>query len=120
MTRVLYLDIPAPCEFLTSNKRPHRMEKARLSRIWRMAGKLAVPRGTEPFTGRVRIEAHIWKPVANTYDPNNWHDTTKPIVDGLVDAGLFPNDDHTRVLGPDHRHGGKGSERIVLTIEELT
>ena len=127
--RVLILEVPAPCKLLNSNDRMHRMVKAKLTAIWRNAGtkalldlnrqRKAAGEGPVPtFMGRVRIVAHIWKPRGGTWDPNNYHDTTKPIVDGLVSAGLFLDDDHEHVLGPDHRRGGKGEPRIVLTIEE--
>ena len=39
--------------------------------------------------------------------------------DGKPIAGLLADDDHTRVLGPDHRAGAPGTPRIVLTIEEV-
>lgn len=129
MTRVLVLDVPAPCAWINSNGRQHRMQVAKLTAIWRNAGAKAVldlnrqrkAAGEGPlpvFMGRVRIVARIWKPKANRFDPNNLAPTSKAIVDGLVAAGLLADDDHKHVLGPDHRYGGKGEPRIVLTIEE--
>lgn len=115
--RILELDIPAPCEWLTSNMRLNRWEESRRKKAWRNAG-WAASVGHEPFTGPVLIVAHIWKTRSGVWDPNNWHDTTKPIVDGLVDSGLLSADDHEHVIGPDHRRGGKGEPRIILTIEE--
>ena len=127
--RVLLLDIPAPCKFINSNSRDHRMAQAKLTAIWRNAGVKAVhdlnqeraKNGDGPvqtFMGRVRIIATIWKPKANRFDPNNLAPTSKALVDGLVSAGLLLDDDHKHVLGPDHRYGGKGEARIVLRIEE--
>lgn len=127
--RILILDVPAPCKFLNSNDRRHRMQTAQLTAIWRNAGTKAVldlnrqrkaaGEGPVPaFMGRVRIVAKIWKPKANRFDPNNLHPTTKAIVDGLVSAGLLADDDHKHVLGPDHRYGGTGQARVVLRIEE--
>jgi hypothetical protein len=127
--RALIIDVPAPCAWINSNDRKHRMAAAKLTSIWRNAGTAAVlelnrqrkaaGEGPAPtFMGRVRIVAKIFKPKANRFDPNNLHPTTKAIVDGLVQAGLLIDDDHKHVLGPDHRYGGKGEPRIVLTIEE--
>ena len=118
MRRILLLDVPAPCKLINSNDRMHRMAKAKLAAIWRNAGTLAA-RGHPPITRRVRIVATIWKPRGGRWDPNNYHDTTKPLVDGLVDAGLLADDDHLHVVGPDHRYGGRGEARIVLAIEEV-
>lgn len=53
-------------------------------------------------------------------DPANWYPSFKAAVDGLVDAGLFEDDDHTRVLGPDMRLGRvvkKG--QLVLVVRGL-
>lgn len=120
MTRVLILDVPAPCKFVNANDRTHPLVKARLTASWRAAGRLAVPHNTEPFTGRVRVLAHIYKPRRGRYDPNNLNGTTKAILDGIVDAGVLPDDSFEYVDGPDHRHGGYGQPRIVFTLEELT
>ncbi len=53
-------------------------------------------------------------------DPANWYPSFKAAVDGLVDAGLFDDDDHTRVVGPDMRLGRvvKGGQ-IVLVVSGL-
>jgi len=112
------LTIPAPCDFINTNKRYHPQAKARLTSQWRLAAKL-LARDLPELTPPVRIVAHIWKPRGGRYDPNNWAETTKACVDGLVDAGVLPDDSHREVVGPDHRHGGKGEPRIVLTITEI-
>lgn len=115
--RILTLDVVAPCEWITANGRIHHMKRAKLTREWRSATRKALPEGVEPFTGPVHITAHIWKPRAGRWDPNNWCLTTKAMVDELVSLGLLDDDDHEHVIGPDHRRGGKGEPRIILTIE---
>jgi hypothetical protein len=49
-------------------------------------------------------------------DPANWYGSFKAAVDGLVDAGLFDDDDHTRVVGPDMRLGKvvKGGQLVLV------
>jgi hypothetical protein len=112
------LTIPAPCQFINSNQRLHRMAQAKLTKTWREASAAAA-QGLDPFTPPVHITAHIWKPRGGRYDPNNLAPTTKAIVDGLVDAGLLADDSVNYVIGPDHRHGGKGEPAIVLEIIEI-
>ena len=105
--------------FINSNQRYHRHQEAKMTKAWReTAAQRAM--GIPQFEGQVRIVAHIYKP-RDTYkfDPNNLADTTKAIVDGLVDAGLFIDDSREYVIGPDHRWGGKGEPEIVLEITEL-
>jgi len=116
--RISVIDIPAPCKLLNTNQRHHRMEKAKLTKAWRKAGEKAAYH-TPPFEGQVHITAHIIKPRGGRWDPNNYWDTVKPLVDGLVDAGVLRDDDWEHVIGPDHRRGGKGEARVILTIEQL-
>jgi hypothetical protein len=105
------------------------MATAKLTAIWRNAGTLAVTDENrrrhaageallEPFNKQVRIVATIYKPRGGRWDPNNYAGTTKALVDGLVSAGLLADDDHTHVVGPDHRYGGRGEARVILRIEE--
>lgn len=119
MTRIAVIDVAAPCQFINSNQRLHRMAQAKLTKTWRNATALAA-HDTQPFAGQVRIIAHIYKPRNGRYDTNNLAPTTKAMVDGLVDAGVLVDDSTEFVVGPDHRHGGKGTARIVLEINQLT
>jgi hypothetical protein len=116
--RHITIDIPAPCQFINSNQRLHRMAQAKLTKAWRQASAAAAT-GLPPFTRQVHITAHIFKPRAGRYDTNNLAPTTKACVDGLVDAGLLVDDSTEWVIGPDHRHGGKGNPEIVLEIIEI-
>ncbi len=133
--RHITIDIPAPTfppvrdrktgklkvvgPFINSNSRMHRHQEAKMTKAWREAAALRA-HGIPQFEGQVRIVAHIFKPRGGEYDTNNLAPTTKAIVDGLVDAGLFVDDSHRYVLGPDHRPGGKGAAEIVLEIIEIT
>lgn len=119
--RVSTLTIEAPAGWINSNQRLHRMVTAKLTAAWRDAAREKVESlGWEPFTGRVHIFAHIWKPRGGRYDPNNLWPTVKAAVDGLVEAGFLVDDDHVHVEGPDMRHGGKGPAALVLTVTELS
>lgn len=94
------------------------MVAAKLTKSWRQAAE-AASKHIGPLNWPVQITAYIWKPRANRYDPGNIYPTAKACLDGLVDAGLLPDDDHKHVLGPDLRHGGKGEAAIVLEIREI-
>lgn len=112
---MIELYVPAPCAWINSNQRLHRMQTAKLTAIWKQAGVVAA-HGHEPITVPVHITAHIYKPRAGRYDPNNLWPSIKALVDGLVTAGLLVDDDHQHVIGPDMRHGGKGDAAIRLEI----
>ena len=117
---LLEIEVTAPCVFINSNQRLHRMAKAKLTAQWRAAGAAAIPGGMGPFEGPVRIEAYIRKPRRGRYDPNNLAPTTKACVDGFVDAGILADDDWNHVVGPDHRHGGIGEPGIIFYFEQIT
>lgn len=122
-TQVLVVDVPKN-EWLTANGRyGHPAARAgRVKRLRQRAAALAHSNSLQPCTGLVRITATIHGRVNRWSDPNNAADTTKPLVDGLRDARILVDDDHTHVIGPDHRYGEPlpnlpaGWHRIVLTI----
>ena len=118
----LTLTIPAPCDWLNSNQRLHRMVHAKRTAAWRAAGKAAAEAhpGWVPFAVPVRIVATIHKTRAGRWDAGNLYPTAKALVDGLVDAGVCEDDDNTRVIGPDMRAGEKRPEPcVVVRVEAI-
>ncbi len=91
-----------PGEYLTLNKVPGSRFAARQYRatknLWYEAAYMAA---VQAFPGvgpskramgpsNVYISLPVWG--KRTRDPGNWTATTKPIIDGLKDAGLWPDD----------------------------
>lgn len=114
----LEIVIPAPASFINSNDRRHRMAEAKLTKAWRQAAYVAC-RNIGPLNWPVQITVEVWKPRANRYDPGNLYPSAKACLDGIVDAGLLPDDSYKQVHGPDMRHGGKGEASLVLKIREI-
>ena len=111
-------------QWLSSNQRLVRQAKARRSKWLRALACGDVEwLNPVPFETTMRIIAHIGYPTAAYSDPNNAHDTTKPLSDGLVDAGVFWDDNHKWVIGPDHRRdpvkSPRGFHTVRLEIEEV-
>ena len=118
----LELTIPAPCDWLNSNQRLHRMVKARRVASWRKAAQEAAEAhpGWVPFEGPVRIVVTVHKTRAGRWDAGNLYDTAKPCVDGLVSAGVIPDDSNEWVIGPDMRAGEKRPEPcVVVRVEAI-
>ena len=101
------LSFPEPARRLSANDRDHHMVKAKLTAEWReAAGWAGVAAGRTPAERAhppCLVEASF--PVArlnHRRDPSNWMPTVKAIIDGLVDAGFWPDDDstHVKVLEP--------------------
>lgn len=121
--QVLVVDVPKN-EWLTANGRyGHPAARAgRVKRLRQRAAALARSNSLQPCAGLVRITATIHGRVNRWSDPNNAADTTKPLIDGLRDAGILAEDHWKLVIGPDHRYGEPlpslktGWHRVVLTI----
>lgn len=109
----MIVSIPAPCGWLNSNQRLHRLAAAKLTAQWREAGRVAAS-GLPPVVGQVRILAFISKERGGRWDPNNWYPTVKAAIDGIVDTGILVDDDHEHLIGPDMRRGPKGPAKLIL------
>ena len=109
-----------PYGLLSVNTRHHWSVNREVARTWRrLATTTACTQGI-PAMRRARIVVTFHKATAARYDPGNLAPVSKAIVDGLVDAGVFPDDSHEYVVGPDHRAGEKTTiPHVVITITEL-
>ena len=109
-------------EWLTANGRYHWAQRARATRAlrWR-AHATARSQGMRPM-GPSRVTVAVAYPTAARADPDNAAPTVKAIIDGLVDAGVWPDDnsrwrahtDYTRASGKAPR----GTHTITIRIEE--
>lgn len=92
-------------DWITDNQRLGWRQKSRLVKAWRsqagQVARLAMP--------QLVLGAHVIGELRfsdnRRRDPNNWNPTAKACIDGLVDARVFPDDNHTIVVGPDMRIG---------------
>lgn len=128
-TEIITLNIPAvrnrdgKANWLNANKigSMHWAPRAELIKNWRNLAHLKarqhrLPKGLH----RVMIQAYIHKTNNQKYDAHNLMPTLKPIVDGLVDYGLIPDDDNTHLLGPLIEPGEKHEQpSITLHITVL-
>ena len=117
----LELTIPAPCDWINSNHRLHWAEKARRTSAWRAAAYAAaaqVPRRQRAFTTPVHIVCTVHKTRGGRFDVANLSPTSKACIDGLVDAGVIPDDSNDWLIGPDMRAGDKVEQAcVVVTVK---
>lgn len=111
--------------WISLNDRPHWADKARRVRnIRRLAYASSVDLGLEPFR-TVHVAAFIGYLTGGKADPANSAIVVKAAIDGLVDAGIFPDDDSTHVIGPTYLRDPKSptpgayTVRLVLTPQEV-
>ena len=114
------LFIPQAAEWINANHRGHWAVKARRTKAWRTAAGYLAARARLGAHDQVHITAHIHKRTRRKYDAHNLQPTLKAIVDGLVDAGLVPDDTNEHVTGPDARMGEARPDQpgVTLTITE--
>jgi crossover junction endodeoxyribonuclease RusA len=113
--------LPTGLRLMNSNERLHPRVRALRTAALRQAAREAAMLADLPHLDRAHIYCHLRGHNKGRRDPGNWYPSAKAAVDGLVDAGVLDDDDHTRVVGPDMRlapeivHGGQ----LVLTLIEL-
>lgn len=131
-TRRLHtITLPAGLRLLNANQRPHYRLKAKLTADLRAAAMEAVSDSPAlmaalatakpgPLFARAHILGVLHPPTRRRADPANWYPSFKAAVDGIVDAGVLDDDDHTHLLGPDMRLGDivKGGQ-LVLVVRSL-
>lgn len=100
---------------LSLNDRLHFRANAERVKFWReLAGLSARGLGRYP-AGRVVIVYRF--PDDARREVSNLQSTSKAIVDGLVDAGIFPDDSDDLMVGPDNRRDPvNGPHRATVLI----
>jgi crossover junction endodeoxyribonuclease RusA len=110
--------------WLSANDRRHWADKAKRTKGLRQLG-FVTTLGMGLLLSTTHVAAYIGYPRNGRSDPSNASDTVKPLIDGMVDAGVWPDDDSTYVIGPtylrDKASGQAGvhTVRLVLTPQEV-
>jgi crossover junction endodeoxyribonuclease RusA len=86
-----------PAKLMSMNDRPHWSVARRLARAWRQAAAWSAvdQLGTTPqMRLRGPSTVTVTLPVHGDHrrDPHNYFTTVKHVIDGLVDAGAWPDD----------------------------
>ena len=118
MSREMMLMITCPPSgWISSNQRDHWRTKAIKTKTWRNLAHWHA-NGAPAFDQPVRIIATIHKATSHKFDAHNLQPTVKAAIDGIVDAGLIPDDDNDHLVGVEFRAGEKRVPPcLVLRIE---
>ena len=93
----------AASDVLNLNDRNHWSKAASKRRTIRQLAEQTAKFSHAPSLERARLVVEIAFPDRRRRDPHNYMATVKPIIDGLADAGILPDDDAKHLLGPDLR-----------------
>ncbi|MHC5259871.1 hypothetical protein ACYSUO_18495 [Streptomyces sp. UC4497] len=131
MSTPYVIQLPAGMPLLNANQRMHHRPKAKITAEIRAKAMEAVSECPAlmdalaaakpgPLFQRAHILGVLHPRRDGRADPANWYPSFKAAVDGLVDAGLLEDDDHTQLVGPDMRLGHKvKGGRLVLVVTGL-
>ena len=123
----LVIDGLDPKKLVSANTKLHRAVAGQVRAYWRqLAADVAreaygVADEGQAWHQRVGITITYRFPDRRRHDVGNLYSyVAKPIVDGLVDARLVPDDDDYHVVGPDPRRDfDRGPHRIEISITDL-
>lgn len=106
---------------LNANQRLHWRVKADRTRIVRAIVNNHA--ASFPRLGRTHLTITVAFSDRRERDVHNWMPTAKAAVDGLVDAGIWPNDSTAYLVGPDLRVDPetcpRGQIRLTFHFESL-
>lgn len=114
------IEFAKPAKHMNMNDRMHWGKRNKLTEAWRQASwgaALAARPGAPsrrrlPWPGRTLVEVSI---PCRVHDPHNLAPTMKAIIDGLTDAGLWPDDNSRHVLTAEPLVVGGSTVRVVLS-----
>lgn len=102
MTATIYFGVPRNL-LLTANQRLHwAAKKDRTKAIRHLASTHTKTFKCAPLDAAHCVVEITW-PDQRRRDAHNLMPTIKACIDGIVDAGLLPDDDDTHLTGPDLR-----------------
>ncbi|CAM4375742.1 hypothetical protein [Nocardiopsis rhodophaea] len=103
-------------DLLNANQRLHFHPKAKRTKALRdEACDAARDQGIPPLP-RAVVLGYVHPDSNRRYDPPNYYPSFKAAVDGLVDAGVLADDDHTRLSGPHMYPAPKTGRRGVFRL----
>jgi crossover junction endodeoxyribonuclease RusA len=93
-----HLPLPYTKPPLTLNSRLHHYRRYSLEQNAQQAAWALARSKKVPACKRIAVELHYQPPRRVRMDGDNLIAFVKPLVDGLVKAGVVPDDDHTHVV----------------------
>ena len=112
-------------QVISANDRMYHRVQATISQFLRDTARETAGAITVPFSEERPCECRvvIHPPTKRRMDPPNFNPTVKPLIDGLVDAGIL-TDDNSKVI---RRHifesgelsGDQNSYRFDIILQEL-
>lgn len=113
----------APAPYLNANDGGHWAPRRQKVKAWRTAAHYNARSYTKGFTGQADVFVRLDVPDNRRRDPSNYMPTVKALVDGLTDAGWWPDDtpEWVHTNEPELRVvGRKAALTVTITVKERT
>ena len=111
-------------EWISANDRLHWAQKAQRTKALRDRGAVMARAEHLPRYDTAHVAAFIGYLRGGKADPANAAPTIKALIDGMVDAGVWADDDDLHVIGPTYLRDPKsdrpGHYRVRLVLTEQT
>lgn len=121
MNRAWVLDFARPDRWLNANDRIHYTTRAARTKTWREATEAHARAAGIPLLQLVHFTVEPCWIDKRRHDALNISPTIKAAIDGIVDAGVIPDDADRYVTGVEVRNGppAVGIARLRITITEV-
>lgn len=118
---------PDPTMLISANRKLHYQHAGKVRAYWRtLARREALATYGHADEGcswhrRARIIIEVRWPDRRRHDVGNLYSyVAKPIVDGMVDARILPDDDDLHLVGPDLRRDlDRGPLQLAVHVHDL-
>jgi crossover junction endodeoxyribonuclease RusA len=121
--RVITIEMPPGLPLPSLNDRRHWAGRAAAARELKDAACLMARGARLPQLQRAEVTVTYCPPDRRRRDPDNYAAAGKPLIDGLVAAGVLPDDDGRHVAAVHYRIGElyrlHPRGRIVITVREI-
>lgn len=108
-------------KILNANKSLHYQAKGKkvktLREIGRINGVEMLEKDGKFEFDKFKIVVTVFPPTRRRIDPPNLYPTVKAIVDGLTDAGFWPDDSFSNLLELSFKYGGLSGESDIFHMK---
>lgn len=113
------LEYPSRPWTTNAERRGNRYQRASLTKEWREAFCLLAKSRKIPQMRKVAITAEPWQARGVLADTAACNPAVKAAIDGLVDAGVIPDDTPEHVARITFLPTRRGRDALVITINEI-
>lgn len=113
------LEYPARPWTTNAERRGNRYQRAALTKEWREAFYLLAKQRQIPSMWKIAITAEPWQARGVLADTAACNPAVKAAIDGLVDAGVIPDDSSEYIARITFLPTQRGRDALIITIDEV-